>query len=356
MSKEIKHGYKKSIVALVLLAIATIVIGVWAAKYNNFHQASEPDIVYSDEERPASVEMSEQINGVEEIENEAGLGEAVFNGETIPTVESVDSGGPVTDIHNTECPEGEECGMGADKAEVLDISSPQAFANATLGRCIEVDNYMGAQCWDLAAAFFLNYTGHTMYTCGTGAAKGTIMEGCWQKNNAGNEFTMIWDPKQIQPGDIAVYSTGVWGHVGMAMGYYNNGYFTLLGENQGGGYCAGGGSATNIINLSTKDFIGAFRPNIYIMPEPEPEPKPEPEPTPTPTPSPISCDRWALKWGDTLSKIMATCEGKVEWGSAMIKYAKSWYSTIVKPGQSVYAGWNSSTGVGLYAGDVIERR
>lgn len=60
-----------------------------------------------------------------------------------------------------------------------------------------------------------------------------------------------------------------------------------------------------------------------------------------------------MKEGDTLGAIMAYCQGKTEWGSAMVKYAESWVSTEAKPGQTVYAGWNSETGVGLYAGDII---
>lgn len=96
---------------------------------------------------------------------------------------------------------------------------------------------------------------------------------------------------------------------------------------------------------------------VWVVPgDYEPEPEPTPEPTPTPDPSPVStCSRWNVVSGDTMGKIMATCEGSVRWGSAMSEYAKTWYSTKVKPGQSVYAGWNSRTGVGLYAGDIIVR-
>ena len=82
---------------------------------------------------------------------------------------------------------------------------------------------------------------------------------------------------------------------------------------------------------------------------------PEPTPTPTPTPTPVSdCKVWYVKSGDTMSSIMRACEGAVDW-SRMNAYADSWISRSVKPGQSVYEGWNSKTGVGLYAGDTIER-
>ncbi len=82
-----------------------------------------------------------------------------------------------------------------------------------------------------------------------------------------------------------------------------------------------------------------------------------PQPTPEPTPEPVaSCDVINVVNGDTLGAIMKMCEGYVQYGSVMDAYAKTWYSTKVKPGQSVYDGWHSKSGVGLYAGDIIERR
>lgn len=75
--------------------------------------------------------------------------------------------------------------------------------------------------------------------------------------------------------------------------------------------------------------------------------------TPKPDPAPVSsCTTWKLERGDTLSKIMKTCKGYVNW-SEMNAYAKHWYSTYYRPNQSVYSGWNSDAGVGLYAGDTI---
>lgn len=300
-------------------------------------------IEYADEQVPATVTMAEEaIEGVET--GQGAIGEEVeaqsVDGQEIKTVEAVESNGPVTEVNNTECPEGEECGRGA-YIPTLDISSPQAFANQTLGVCIDVDGYFGSQCWDSIAAYFINYTGRTLLTCGTGAAKGTIADGCWQQN-AGSEFTMIWDATQIQPGDIAVYSTGQWGHIGMAMGAYNNGYFTLLGQNQGGGACPGGGAAGNIINLSTRDFIGAFRPNIYIKPAPAPEPEVN------------ACQVRKVQAGETLGQIMQECRGEIEWGEAMNDYARHWVSTEINAGNTVFYGWTHDTGYGLFAEDVIE--
>ena len=226
----------------------------------------------------ATIDYLEEGETEEEIEpiitDEWGLGEIQ---EEIPTVEAVENNMPVTNQDDLgECPEGEECGLGANYPK-LDVSSPQAFAKETLGQCINVDGYAGSQCWDSMSAYFYNYAGHVLYTCGAGAAKGTIADGCWQKN-ATDKFVMIWDKTKLQAGDIVVFSTGQWGHIGMAMGDYNNGYITLLGQNQGGEACPGGGAAGNIINISLRDFIGAFRPKTYIKPEPKPEPKPTPTP------------------------------------------------------------------------------
>lgn len=91
---------------------------------------------------------------------------------------------------------------------------------------------------------------------------------------------------------------------------------------------------------------------VWVVPN-DYQPDPEPQPTPTPEPTPVSsCTTWKLSRGDTLSKIMKTCKGYVDW-SEMNNYAKHWYSTYYRPNQTVYSGWNSGTGVGLYAGDTI---
>lgn len=101
--------------------------------------------------------------------------------------------------------------------------------------------------------------------------------------------------------------------------------------------------ATHNMNISGWVWVV---PNDY---QPDPEPKPEPTPEPTPV---SSCTTWKLSRGDTLSKIMKTCKGYVNW-SEMNNYAMHWYSVYYRPNQSVYSGWNSGMGVGLYAGDTI---
>ena len=274
----------------------------------------------ADEQIPALIENAE--------------GEEVTD-ENIVTVEEVTGEQLVN-----ECPEGEECGQG--RYIYAPTDNPIAFKDYVIGGCWNTDGYYGAQCWDLADLFFQNYAGRNFSTCGTGAAKGA-----WncKEYNAGDEFELIYNKEDLQAGDWVIFSSGKYGHVGMAMGSYNNGYVSLLGQNQGGSSCEGGGSAANIINISLSGFVGAFRPKSYIKPEP------------TPAPLPISnCVEWHVLKGDTMSKIMLECEGSVVYGEAMDNYAKSWYSLVYKPGQSVYEGWHSKSGVGLYAGDDIEHR
>jgi len=260
--------------------------------------------------------------------------------ENAPVVEAVDSN---NSSKLTECSDSEtECGLGAYFYAPTD--TPYAFYEYTKGGCWNTDGAYGAQCWDYGDLFWQNYAGHRLSTCGTGAAKGTIADGCWQIN-AGDDFVMEWDPHNLQPGDFAVFTSGTWGHIGEVLGYYDNGYILLAGQNQGGASCDGGGSAVNVIKISLRDFAGAFRPKAYI----------KPEPTPEPTPEPANCDVIDVVEGDTMGKIMERCEGKVEWGEAMNEYARSWKSTKYLLYPNVYAGWQSENGYGLFAGDTIVR-
>lgn len=199
--------------------------------------------------QPATIELSEeQVPAI--IETAEGEQEVV----QAPTVESIDG--------NQLLNEDGDYGRG----EYHDTSSPQAYKDATYGKCIDVDGHYGAQCFDLANDFWQNYAGFSLSSCGTGAAKGTL--NCIERN-AGDAFEMVWDTHSLQAGDWVVFTNGLYGHIGMALGSYNNGYIALLGENQGGTPCNGGGSSTNIINISLKNFGGAFRPKDYIVKEPE---------------------------------------------------------------------------------------
>lgn len=235
---------------------ATININIENGKFN-------ANIQYSEEAQETLVEddMGEFIPITE------------IQGEEIPTVEEID-GGLFEDIDTGVSEvEGEYSDLGW--SEWYDTSTPEAFKNATLGNCIIANNRFGAQCVSLARVFWWSYANRDVSTCGTGAAKG--MMNCAEQN-AGDDFLIYWaeDKPQIQAGDWLVFSGGLYGHVGMALGPVNNNYVALLGENQGGRACEGGGAATNIININTKNLIGFYRPKTYVKPTPKPEPTPQP--------------------------------------------------------------------------------
>lgn len=210
-------------------------------------------VTYSEEQIPAI------------IEDDKG---EVIEVEGIPTVEEVDGGLFEDKDTGLSTVEGEYEDLGW--YETFNVSSPEAFKNDTLNKCLIANNKYGAQCVSLARVFWWSYADRDVTTCGTGMAKG-MME-C-SEQNAGTEFVVFWsnDAYKIQAGDWLVFNGGRYGHVGMALGNVNKGYVALLGENQGGTACAEGGSATNIINISIKNLIGFYRPKAYIKP-----PKPTP--------------------------------------------------------------------------------
>ena len=247
-----KSGWKEW-VKLIAVVIIGLLLGAGvdlAVRPTNTEEVVEIEattsIELSEEQQPTLIETDEG-----EIEIDA------------VTVEEVDTNQKID-----ECADGEECGQGW----YVDTSTIDAFKNATYGQCIDTDGHYGSQCWDLGNLFWQNYAGRTLSTCGTGAAKGIL--NCYEYN-AGNEFEMVWNATDLQAGDWVIFTNGTFGHIGVALGGYNNGYVALYGTNQGGSACSGGGSASNIINISLKNFGGAFRPKSYIKVEPEPEPEPE---------------------------------------------------------------------------------
>ena len=256
----------RAIVKLIVagvLAILTLTGATVAIKINEHGfeiRAKNATIEYSTDSLPAVIE--------------GDRGELIED-DTIPTVEEIDGGRFEAD--DTEVLDGEYEDLGA--FEIYDVSTPEAFKEATFGKCIIYGNKFGAQCVSLARAFWFSYADRDVSTCGTGAAKG-MME-C-SEENAGDDFEIYWkeDADKIQAGDWLVFGSGLYGHVGMALGPVVNGYVALLGENQGGHSCGEnvGGAATNIVNINIKSLIGFYRPVAYIIPEPEPEPEPEPAP------------------------------------------------------------------------------
>ena len=174
------------------------------------------------------------------IANENGEEETI----DAPTVDSIDGG----EIFNEEnCPEGEECGLGAFIYAPTDTF--ENFKNYTIGRCWNIDGFAGSQCWDLVSLHSMNYTKdkRVFSTCGSGAARG--MWDC-KEQNAGTEYDLVYDVYKTHVGDIAVFNGGAYGHTCFIAGPVVNGYVACYGQNQGGSACPGGGAAANIIKLS----------------------------------------------------------------------------------------------------------
>lgn len=247
----------KKIIVSLIGGIIVIIGGIFGANIL-FSQSDdgrvelrvETKIDYAEEKVPTKIKTSD---GTIEVTDEPA------------TVEFVDSG------KISECPEeSEECAKGAGNLPYLDITSPTTVYNSVINQCVDFDSAYGSQCFDLMAYFHYVYTGRWLSANGTGAAYGI-----WDArdyNNQGNEYELIYDTHSIKAGDWVIFHNGIYGHVGMALGGYNNGYVALLGTNQGGSACAGGGAVANVINMSLASFSGAFRPRIWIQPEPEPTP------------------------------------------------------------------------------------
>lgn len=247
-----KHKNKVAeIIIIFLLIIAGTILGFFNVSLN---------IKVSDLENQEAVELvidtgsKIELSENQEIETILETEDGQIEVESLPVVDMVDGG----EIQVVE----DDLDLG--RGEYYPFETPQEFKDATLGKCIDLDGKWGSQCVDLANAFWKEYTNRWITTCGTGTARG--IWDCKEKN-AGNEFKLIENAKDIETGDFIVFDGGVYGHVGMALGKPNKGYVALLGENQGGTSCAGGGSATNIINISLKTFKGAFRPKIYDLPK-----------------------------------------------------------------------------------------
>jgi hypothetical protein len=293
MAKSKKQARKripiKSIIAAITAAIIAILSGI-IININIENGKTNATITYSPQELPAYL-VDDQGEVIETTE---------YDGEEIPTVEEVDGGMFEDENTGYSVTDGEYEDLGW--SETYDVSSPEAFRNDTLGKCIIANNKYGAQCVSLARVFWWSYANRDVSTCGTGMAKG--MMNCTEQN-AGDDFLVFWGSNGIQAGDWLIFDGGQFGHVGMALGEVVNGYVALLGENQGGHKCEGyGGSATNIINISIKNLIGYYRPKAYI------------KPVPTPTPTPSSDIEYTYSKGDFFSKVLVKLgldEGKL-WG------------------------------------------
>lgn len=249
--EKVRKNPKSAIISCIILLIGSIILGYFNVQLN---------VQLSDMENQEQIEViidtgsKIELAKNQEIETILETEDGELEVESLPVVDMVDGG----EIQI------EDESLDFGKGEFYPFDTPQEFKDATLGKCIDLDQKHGAQCVDLSNAFWKEYTNRWITTCGTGTARGI-----WdcKDENAGKEFKLIENAKDIKTGDWIIFDGGAYGHVGMALGKPNKGYVSLLGENQGGTSCAGGGSATNIINISLKTFKGAFRPKIYDLPK-----------------------------------------------------------------------------------------
>ncbi|MBR0403080.1 CHAP domain-containing protein [Candidatus Saccharibacteria bacterium] len=197
--------------------------------------------------------------------------EVIENGEAktidVVTVDEVD-GGKMPTENDGKTKEELNLGQGA----YYDPTTPKTWIDATYGKCIDLDGYFGSQCVDYFAAFTIQEYGRWPSTNGTGAAYGL-----WdaREYNAGEDMLLVYNKNEIPVGTWAVFNGGLYGHVGLVLGYVDENHVLLAGENQGGAACQGGGAAANIISMSLDNFRGGFLPKRwYVEPEPEPTPAP----------------------------------------------------------------------------------
>lgn len=153
----------------------------------------------------------------------------------------------------------QEGGRGA--LYVVPVQNYDAFRGTVLGKGYDIDGAYGYQCWD-GTALLWQQIGRSPMT-GNGCAYG-----CWTLKkdvNAGKDFTLITKLADVKRGDVMVFSTGTYGHIGFADENYNgSGSIKLLGQNQGGTpKNAKGGAGFNVITMSTQTFLGAFRFNNW---------------------------------------------------------------------------------------------
>ena len=140
----------------------------------------------------------------------------------------------------------------------IGTSSYDVFRSQTIGKKFDVDNAYGVQCVDGAAVLWQQF-GRYIDTGGTGGA-----HGCWdvesaRKKNAGTEFDLVYNFRDVKRGDVIVMlnrSENSFGHICFADEDYNGtDALKIYGQNQNKI------KEFNVLNHKSigKYFLGAFR-------------------------------------------------------------------------------------------------
>ena len=150
-----------------------------------------------------------------------------------------------------------------------------ALNRASQGLGYDVDNWLGYQCWDLAAELWMNIPEFANSGLWPHTGPNLAASECWtysRTENAGNSFDLIYNLSDVKRGDVIVIGASAIsdvGHIAFADEDYNGtNYLNLLGQNQVNpdpNY----GHIPTVTNLSVSAFLGAFRYKEWEEPEPE---------------------------------------------------------------------------------------
>lgn len=151
----------------------------------------------------------------------------------------------------------------------LPTDSYDAWKNAVNGNGYNVDYQYGCQCWDLASEFWYNVGFPTGYptTAGTHSAYGVWDD---REQNAGDQFDLIYNMREIKRGDIIVFNrfaSNPDGHIGFAdEDFVDTNSINILSQNNGGVPTPSGGTTTNVNDYDLQYFRGAFRYRAWVTP------------------------------------------------------------------------------------------
>lgn len=140
-----------------------------------------------------------------------------------------------------------------------------ALTRASQGLGYDVDNFLGYQCWDLAAELWMNTPEFEDGNLWPKTGPNLSAEECWTVSkdiNKGNSFTLINSLSDVRRGDIVVIGNSAissTGHIAFADENYNGTTdMYLLGQNQVNPSPTVGHIPT-VTQLSVSNFLGAFR-------------------------------------------------------------------------------------------------
>ena len=152
----------------------------------------------------------------------------------------------------------------------ININSYDAFRTDALNRAgqglgYDVDNYLGYQCWDLAAELWMHIAEFEDGNLWPKTGSHLYASEIWTESrtqNAGSSFTLIYNLSDVKRGDAIVIGSSpisATGHIAFADENYNDTtQMNLLGQNQVDPNLTTGHIPT-VTNIDVSNFLGAFR-------------------------------------------------------------------------------------------------